>query len=58
MKTLKIDVMIMGGAKFLCTLNYQYNSLFKPKLVDMMQYVYEKRPSLKYRNDVNLIVYN
>lgn len=58
MKTMKIDVMILGGAKFLCTLTYQYNPLFKVKYVDVLEYVYQKRPSLKYRKDVHLYLYN
>lgn len=54
MKTLSLDVMILGGAKHYCTLTYRYNPLFK--LSD--RFVYEKRPTLKYRNDVRIIVNN
>lgn len=58
MKTLSIDVMVQGGAKFYCTLKYQYNPLFKLSPDDIGRFVYEKRPTLKYRNDVRIIVNN
>lgn len=58
MKTLSIDVMVQGGAKFYCTLKYQYNPLFKLSPADIVRFVYEKRPTLKYRNDVRIIVNN
>ena len=56
MKTLHIDVMILGVAKFYCTLAYQYNPLFKLSLADIGRFVYEKRPTLKYRKDVMIII--
>ena len=58
MKTLHIDVMILGGAKHYCSLTYQYNPLFGVKPDDIGRFVYEKRPTLKYRNDVMIIVDN
>lgn len=58
MKTLNIDVMVQGGAKHYCTLAYKYNPLFKVTPDDIGRFVYEKRPTLKYRNDVMIIVDN
>lgn len=58
MKALSIDVMILGGAKHYCSLEYQYNPLFKLSPEDIARFVYEKRPTLKYRNDVMIIVDN
>lgn len=56
MKKVKIDVMILGGAKFYCTLVYQFCALFKLNMADVERFVFEKRPTLKYRNDVVLIL--
>lgn len=56
MKKLKIDVMILGGAKFYCTLVYTFNPLFKLDLNDVARFVNEKRPTLKYRKDVVLML--
>ena len=50
--------MILGGAKHYCSLEYQYNPLFKLSPEDIARFVYEKRPTLKYRNDVRIIVNN
>lgn len=57
MKRLKIDVMIMGGARFYKTLFYTYNPLFKIKIEDIAAFAMDKLPSLKNRNDVELVVY-
>lgn len=57
MKKLKIDVMIMGGARFYKTLVYQYNPLFKIDPVQVVEWVYDKLPSLERREDVKLIFY-
>lgn len=56
MKRLYIDVMILGGAKFYCSLVYTYNPLFKLDLDDVERFVLDKRPTLKYRNDVILMI--
>ena len=56
MKKVKIDVMILGGAKFYCTLLYQFCPLFKLNMADVERFVFEKRPTLKYRNDVVLVL--
>ena len=56
MKKLKIDVMILGGAKFYCTLVYTFNPLFRLDLNDVARFVNEKRPTLKYRKDVVLML--
>ena len=56
MKKLYIDVMILGGAKFYCSLIYTYNPLFKLDLDDVSRFVLEKRPSVKYQKDVVLMI--
>ena len=48
--------MILGGAKFYCTLVYTFNPLFKLDLNDVARFVNEKRPTLKYRKDVVLML--
>ena len=58
MKKLYIDVMVMNGAKFYCTLVYTYNPLFKADQDDVEKYVMEKRPTLKHRKDVVLWIDN
>ena len=52
MKKLLIDVMIMGGGKFYRQLEYTYNPLFKINPEDVVKFIMEKCPTLKYRNDV------
>jgi len=56
MDKLNIDVMTMGGAKFYCSMEYPYNPLFKVELEDILRYVYEKRPLLKYEKDVKIFI--
>lgn len=56
MKKIVIDVMIMGGGKFYCQLDYSYNPLFKIDLNDVMRFALEKCPSLRRRNDVVLVI--
>lgn len=56
MKKVKIDVMILGGAKFYCTLLYQFSALTKFNIADAERFVFEKRPTLRYRNDVVLML--
>lgn len=58
MKKLYIDVMVQGGAKFYCSLIYMYNPLFKIDLDDVVRFVNEKRPTLKYQKDVVLVFDN
>lgn len=57
MKRLKIDVMIMGGARFYKTLVYTYNPLFKIKIEDIVAYAMDRLPSLRNRDDVKIVVY-
>ena len=57
MKKLKIDVMLMGGARFYKTLVYTYNPLFKITIEDIAQFAVNELPSLKNRKDVELVVY-
>lgn len=49
--------MIQGGAKFYKTLIYFHNPLFKLNVVDVHDFVISKLPSLKQRNDVELVMY-
>ncbi len=48
--------MLRGGAKFYCTLKYEYNPLFKIDLEDIIRFVFERLPSLKDRDDVQLVI--
>ena len=57
METIKIDVMLQNGKKFYITLKYQYNPLFHINLDAVIDWVYEKLPSLEKREDVKLIFY-
>ena len=57
-RKIKVDVMVLGGAKFYRTLIYTHCPLFKLRVRDIEDYVYEKLPSLKYRNDVQLVIDN
>lgn len=57
MKELKIDVMLNGGGKFYKTLRYSYNPLFRFDYDSMLDWVLEQLPSLKSRNDYELIIY-
>ena len=56
MEKIIIDVMIMGGVKFYSQLTYSYNPLFKIDIADVARFVLEKRPSLKHRKDVVLVM--
>ena len=56
MKKLYIDVFVQGGAKFYCSLIYNYNPLFKLDVDDVARYVFDKRPTLRHRKDVLIIM--
>lgn len=56
METLNIDVMILGGVKFYCTLKFTYNPLFKVSPQDLMDFVLSKRPTLRYE-EIQLFIY-
>ena len=58
MKKVNVDVMVQGGVKFYCTLAYPFNPLFKLDFEDVAKFVYEKRPTLKYRQDVVILIDN
>ena len=58
MTKLNIDVMTQGGEKFYCSLVYMFNPLFKLNIDDVIRFVYSKRPTLKYRKDVVLVLEN
>ena len=45
MQDIKFDVMI--GDKFICTLTYKHCRAFKLKWEDIVNFLHEKRPSLK-----------
>jgi len=49
--------MLQNGKKFYRTLKYQYNPLFHVNLETVIDWVYDKLPSLESRNDVQLIFY-
>lgn len=49
--------MLQNGKKFYRTLKYQYNPLFHINLDAVIDWVYEKLPSLEKREDVKLILY-
>lgn len=53
---LSIDVMVQNGNQYYCTLFYFFNPLFKIDMSDVERFVHEKRPTLKYRNDVVLVL--
>lgn len=57
MKQIKIDVMVNGGGKFYKTLRYRYNPLFKFDYDEMYDWVTRQLPSIKSRNDVQLVLY-
>ena len=50
--------MTQKGQRFYYTLAYPYNPLFKVSMSDIANFVYEKRPTLRYRNDVELVIDN
>lgn len=56
MKKLYIDVMLMGGVKYCCSLIYLYDPHSKINIADVERFVNEKRPTLKYQKDVVLIL--
>lgn len=47
----------MGGGKFYKTLRYRYNPLFKFDYDEMYDWVTRQLPSIKSRNDVQLVLY-
>ena len=57
MKKMKIDVMLNGGGKFYKTLCYMYNPLFKFDFDAMCDWVLDQLPSLRSREDVELVIY-
>lgn len=58
MHKIKVDVMIDGGTRFYRTIIYHHCPLFKLRVKDIEDYVFSKLPTLRYRNDVQLVVYN
>ena len=55
-RTLNIDVMVNGGSTCYCTLQYRYDPLFKVSPSDIEAFVFRKRPTLKYRHYVVLVI--
>ncbi len=49
-KNIPIDVMNADTDMFICTLKFPYNPLFKLKESELMDFVFEKRPTLRYGN--------
>jgi len=48
-----IDIADRKTDRYIDTLYYVYNALFRYKIEDILAFVYQKRPTLKYRN-INL----
>lgn len=44
-----IDIMVENGTKFYCSLMYEHCSLFKFNFFELLNFIYEKRPTLRYR---------
>lgn len=57
MKKLNIDIMVQRGRKFYATMTYEYNPLFKFDFEDVAVTAFKKYPTLKYRKDVELVIY-
>lgn len=49
MKKVYIDVMVLGGVKFYCTLPFLYNPLFPVSEEEVRKYVISRRPTLRYQ---------
>lgn len=47
----------MGGGRFYKTLRYMYNPLFKFDYDAMVDWVLDQLPSLRSRNDYQLVLY-
>lgn len=45
MKKVKFDIMYKG--RFVCTMTYEFNPLFKFSFDDLFEFIYQKRPSLR-----------
>ena len=53
---MKIDVMVSNGERYYGSLVYRFCPLYKLDLKDMIQNVLRKYPTLKYRDDVELVI--
>lgn len=49
MKRVYIDVMVLGGVKFYCTLPYMYDPRKAIDEEDVRKFVISKRPTLRYQ---------
>ncbi len=58
MAKVNIDVMVNKGQRFYRTLRYEYNPLFKVNKEDLVKWVLQKCPLLKYEKGVEIIVYD
>lgn len=45
MKKVKFDIMYKG--RFVCTMTYEFNPIFKFSFDDLFEFIYQKRPSLR-----------
>ena len=45
MKKVKFDIMYKG--RYVCTMTYEFNPLFKFSFEDLFEFIYQKRPSLR-----------
>lgn len=46
---------VMCGDRFVCVLNVTYNPLFSPTDEDLFDYLFKKRPSLRYEKCVAIV---
>lgn len=49
MELLTFDVADAESDRFICTMRMPYNPLFRIKLEDIADFIYQKRPTLKYK---------
>ncbi len=50
MITENIDVMVDNGTQFYCSLQYEHCKLFKFNKLEVVNFVLQKRPTLKFRS--------
>ncbi len=55
---MKIDVMANNGRTFYHTIEYPHCELYRIDVEDVIKYVIQKLPTVKYRKDVILVMDN
>ena len=53
---LSFDVMKNHGETFVCSIKMPYNPLFKVTMKEIVDYIYQKRPTLKYEKGVEIYI--